>query len=172
MACHFLLLAKLLPPSWRPAPLFLDRDLPAEERVEWVSGACVMLRRDALGATIFDESYFLYGEDMDLCRRLGESGWEVVYGPIATVRHRLGGSMARQSGAILLSSLKGPHAVFERRHGALAARAYDVIVWAGFGLRWLAYSVAAAFSQGGSMRDKAASSRRYAGLALQVMLGR
>lgn len=171
VACHFLMLSKLLPRSWRPAPLFLDRDLAVEERVEWVTGACVLLRRAALGPRIFDESYFLYGEDMDLCRRLGDTGWEVVYGPFATVRHRLGGSMARQSGAILLSSLKGPHAVFERRHGALAAHAYDAIVWAGFGLRWLAYSAAAPF-KGDTMRDKAASSRRYAGLALQVMLGR
>jgi hypothetical protein len=172
VACHFLLLGKLLPPRWRPAPLFLDRDLGAELPVDWVSGACVLLRRQALGATIFDESYFLYGEDMDLCRRLGESGWEVVYGPFATVRHRLGGSMARQSGAILLSSLKGPHAVFAQRHGALAARLYDVMVWAGFAMRWVAYSVAALFAPGHSFGDKARSSRRYAGLALQVMLGR
>jgi GT2 family glycosyltransferase len=67
---------------------------------EWVSGACVLLRRDALEALGgLDEGFFLYSEDMDLCRRLRDGGWDVRYVPDATCRHR-GGASAPRSGLL------------------------------------------------------------------------
>jgi len=61
--------------------------------VDWVSGACMCARRDALGAVgSFDERYFLYWEDADLCRRLRQAGWHIRYVPGATVRHHVGQS--------------------------------------------------------------------------------
>jgi N-acetylglucosaminyl-diphospho-decaprenol L-rhamnosyltransferase len=61
--------------------------------VDWVSGACMLARRDALlSVGGFDEGYFLYWEDADLCRRLRRAGWETRYVPAATVRHQVGQS--------------------------------------------------------------------------------
>ena len=61
--------------------------------VDWVSGACMVARRDALEAVGgFDERYFLYWEDADLCRRLRRHGYEVRYVPGATAIHRVGQS--------------------------------------------------------------------------------
>ena len=61
--------------------------------VDWVSGACMLARRDALDAVNgFDERYFLYWEDADLCRRLRSAGWTIRYVPNARVRHAVGGS--------------------------------------------------------------------------------
>ena len=59
--------------------------------VDWVSGACFMVRRSAFEQVGgFDEAYFMYAEDVDLCWRLGESGWSVAYVPTAEVTHRQG----------------------------------------------------------------------------------
>ena len=61
--------------------------------VDWLSGACVLARREALAAAGgFDERYFLYWEDADLCRRLRTRGYEVRYVPAATAVHRVGHS--------------------------------------------------------------------------------
>jgi GT2 family glycosyltransferase len=59
--------------------------------VDWVSGACMLVRRDAFDAVGgFDERYFLYWEDADLCRRLRARGHHVRYVPGATAVHRVG----------------------------------------------------------------------------------
>ena len=61
--------------------------------VDWLSGACVLVRRDAfLAAGGFDERFFLYWEDADLCRRLRNRGFHVRYVPGATAVHRVGQS--------------------------------------------------------------------------------
>ena len=61
--------------------------------VDWVSGACMLVRRDCFDAVGgFDERYFLYWEDADLCRRLRARGYHIRYVPGADVVHRVGQS--------------------------------------------------------------------------------
>lgn len=61
--------------------------------VDWLSGACMLARRDVLlQAKGFDERYFLYWEDADLCRRVRTLGYQVRYVPTATAIHRVGHS--------------------------------------------------------------------------------
>jgi GT2 family glycosyltransferase len=71
-------------------------------KVDWLSGACMLARRAALHAVQgFDERYFLYWEDADLCRRLRARGYEVRYVPGATAIHRVGqSSRSAQAAAI------------------------------------------------------------------------
>jgi GT2 family glycosyltransferase len=60
----------------------------AARRVDWVMGAALLLRRDALeDVGLFDEGFFLYSEEVDLQLRLQRAGWEVHYVPQATVVH-------------------------------------------------------------------------------------
>jgi N-acetylglucosaminyl-diphospho-decaprenol L-rhamnosyltransferase len=88
----------LLGPVWPDNPATrryhltdLDRTRPA--RVDWVSGACMLLRRSAFDEVGgFDGSYFMYFEDMDLCLRLARVGWKIVLEPRAIVEHVVGGS--------------------------------------------------------------------------------
>jgi hypothetical protein len=61
--------------------------------VDWVSGACIVARRDALAEVRgFDERFFLYWEDADLCRRLRAKGYHIRYVPGASAIHRVGQS--------------------------------------------------------------------------------
>lgn len=66
----------------------LDWDHGATGSVDWVSGSCFLARRtafDDLGG--FDESYFMYVEDVDLCWRASRRGWSVGFEPTARVLH-------------------------------------------------------------------------------------
>jgi GT2 family glycosyltransferase len=61
--------------------------------VDWVSGACMLARREAMASVGgFDERYFMYWEDADLCRRLRERGYTIRYVPTAAAVHRVGHS--------------------------------------------------------------------------------
>lgn len=63
--------------------------------VDWVGGACLLVRRDAFAAVGgFDEGYFMYAEETDLCYRLRRAGWQIWYEPAAVVVHLGGGSSA------------------------------------------------------------------------------
>jgi GT2 family glycosyltransferase len=63
---------------------------------DWVSGACIMLRRRALEELGgLDEGFFMYAEDIDLCRRLRNQGYDVAFEPAAVVEHEGGGSAPR-----------------------------------------------------------------------------
>jgi len=65
--------------------------------VDWVSGACMLLRRQALNDVGYlDERFFIYWEDTDWCRRMWQKGWKVIYFPQATVLHRVGGSTRKK----------------------------------------------------------------------------
>jgi N-acetylglucosaminyl-diphospho-decaprenol L-rhamnosyltransferase len=66
----------------------LDWDHAESRRVDWVSGACFLIRRrtwDEVGG--FDPTYFMFMEDVDLCWRAGRAGWTVLYEPAAEVTH-------------------------------------------------------------------------------------
>jgi N-acetylglucosaminyl-diphospho-decaprenol L-rhamnosyltransferase len=72
--------------------------------VDWVSGACFMARHRALkDLGGFDESYFMYLEDLDLCWRAHRAGWGVAYVPSAAVTHLQGLSTARRPYRMLLA---------------------------------------------------------------------
>lgn len=101
---------RLLPrfrPTWRGTPA---RD------GHWVKGAALAIRREAFDAVGgFDESYFMYAEELDLCLRLRAAGWEVHYTPEATVVHVEGASTEQDRHAMaerLFLSLEQ----FYRRH--------------------------------------------------------
>ncbi len=74
----------------------LDDVSIGETTVDWVSGACFLARREALEQVGgFDETYFMYVEDVDLCWRLRRQGWEVGYVPSSEVTHLQGVSTDR-----------------------------------------------------------------------------
>lgn len=83
---------------WRSNPFsrrykMLDWDHAAACDVDWVAGTHLVVRRtawDAVGG--FDEAFFMYLEDVDLCWRMARAGWRVRYEPAARVVHAIGRS--------------------------------------------------------------------------------
>ncbi|MGV3707478.1 MAG: glycosyltransferase family 2 protein [Gemmatimonas sp.] len=153
--------------------LYLNKDVGVDLDVDWVSGACMALRREALGrSAIFDEAFFMYGEDAELCERIHRGGWRVVYSPSMTVVHHHGKSMKQQQGAILLTAFKGPRAFYIQRGGRSTVWLYDLLLAAGFGLRSVCYlAMSVRQSRRSDYRARAASSREYMTRALRVMAG-
>jgi N-acetylglucosaminyl-diphospho-decaprenol L-rhamnosyltransferase len=81
---------------WTRRYRMLDWDHAAPADVDWVSGSCFLVRRttwDRLGG--FDEGYFMYAEDLDLCWRARRARWVVTYEPAARVIHVQGVSTDR-----------------------------------------------------------------------------
>lgn len=59
--------------------------------VDWVSGACMVINRNAIkDVGLLDERFFIYWEDADWCRRMWDAGWKIVYFPISSVVHYVG----------------------------------------------------------------------------------
>jgi GT2 family glycosyltransferase len=81
---------------------------------EWLSGACMLVRRPAFERVGgFDDGFFLYCEDQDLCRRLRAAGGGIRYEPSAVVSHRGGHSAPRTS---LYAVLAESRIRFARKH--------------------------------------------------------
>jgi GT2 family glycosyltransferase len=91
---------------------------------DWVSGACVLVRRDALtNLGGLDEGYFMYAEDIDLCKQLRTSGYQVVFEPEARVEHEGGASEPRTNLLPVLAASRLRYADKHRsRLGALVER--------------------------------------------------
>ncbi len=114
--------------------------------VDALSGACMVIRRAALDQVGFlDEGFFMYYEDTELCFRLKQAGWRVLYCPEARVRHRGGYSTAQVREAMGVESLRSAGHMFRKCYGAgpaIAHRLMVATVTAGkllvFGAGWLA----------------------------------
>ena len=77
---------------WFPQPLARATawKMPPTRCRMWTGSParCMLVRREALVQVgLFDEGYFMYSEELDLCRRLRTAGWRVVHEPRATVVH-------------------------------------------------------------------------------------
>lgn len=61
--------------------------------VDWVSGACLMMRKETLEEVgVLDEQFFMYAEDVDWCYRAKQKGWKTYFIPFAEVIHYIGRS--------------------------------------------------------------------------------
>ncbi len=102
-----------------------------EHEPGWVSGACLLARRAALDAVSgFDERFFLYEEDADLCRRVRAAGWHVLFTPQAELLHARGRSMARAPERARLEYHRS-HLRYYRKHCGLPQRALLRLLLAG-----------------------------------------
>ncbi len=87
-----------------------------DRSVDWIDGACLMLRRAALDEVgLFDERFFMYSEDEDLCLRLKRHGWSVCYSAAGTAFHR-GGATTEKDRVNMLTHFYFGQILFLRKH--------------------------------------------------------
>jgi N-acetylglucosaminyl-diphospho-decaprenol L-rhamnosyltransferase len=132
----------LLGPFWPGNPWTrsyrAEAGRPEEGRAGWLSGSCMLLRRAAFEAVGgFDPSYFMYCEDMDLCRRLGEAGWANVYAPSAVVTHTGGHATRRSAGPMLAEHHRALYRYLSRQYDAPAQAPVRAVLAAGLLARYL-----------------------------------
>ena len=161
IACHYLLLNRILPAAMLPPPLYLEREPADDADVGWVSGACMLLRRDALRGRLFDDRFFMYCEDLELCQRLIQGGWSVVYTPRCAVVHYEGRSLAQQAPEMALHRPHSLRALFAMYNPAQALRRYDLLAWLGFLVRTFAFGVATLVHPNRQYAERAAMSRLF-----------
>ena len=119
-----LLLEQAAPGRWLARiPAVRDRwlfSLSLHDRprvVPWILGAVMAIRREAFDAVGgFDPSFFMFSEEVDLCRRLQDQGWEVRFTPDATVVHSGGASTRQRRPQMALCMLVSSKRFFRRHY--------------------------------------------------------
>jgi hypothetical protein len=118
------------------AGMYLAHDTDQPFKPGWVSSAVMLLRRQALDEIgLLDESIFVYMDDVDLCQRATDAGWNVWYAADATAVHFMGASTRRETGQVSPEAMRALNRWYERRHGRRSARAMRALETVGFGAR-------------------------------------
>jgi N-acetylglucosaminyl-diphospho-decaprenol L-rhamnosyltransferase len=95
---------------------YIDRATRRESYPDWVTGACLLVRRDAAEAAgLLDERFFMYEEDVDFCASLRAQGGRILFTPDAEVVH-LRGRSARSAPAATRLAYHRSHAAFYAKH--------------------------------------------------------
>jgi N-acetylglucosaminyl-diphospho-decaprenol L-rhamnosyltransferase len=122
-----------------------DRPEDEIQEVDWVTGACLLARRETIEEVgLLDEGFFMYSEELDWCRRAKERGWRVVYLPTARVIHYGAQSSEQVKSFQHIQFQRSKIRYFRKHHGSwqaevlrlfvLATYLYQLIVEA---LKWL-----------------------------------
>jgi hypothetical protein len=111
--------------SWISEPYMPGRDYLSTREVESVQGACLMARADvfrSIGG--FDEAFFLYSEELDLCcqiRKAGHQIWYVHTGRIVHEEHHTTVQVLGSVSRIILQSMRSQHYYFRKHRGKAVA---------------------------------------------------
>jgi N-acetylglucosaminyl-diphospho-decaprenol L-rhamnosyltransferase len=101
------------------------------QRVDTVQGACMLIRRSALAQTgLLDERYFVYTEEVDLCRRVLDAGWQLFWVPQAAIVHYGGASTSQVGARMFLQLYRSKIQYFRKYAGRWGAVAYKGILLA------------------------------------------
>lgn len=97
-------------------------------QVDWLVGACLLLRREALASTgLLDPNFFMYGEEIDLLKRLADRGWRTWLVPEAKVVHYGGASSAQVGIRAGLQATRGMYQFYRKHYGPRALLAAQMV---------------------------------------------
>ncbi|MCC5875550.1 MAG: glycosyltransferase [Candidatus Sumerlaeia bacterium] len=97
--------------------LMTDMEHNEVRDVDWVSGACLLIRREVLDQVgDLDERFFMYSEDVDFCYRVWEAGWRVTYLPFAEVTHLIGQSSRRARVLTIIERHKSMYRFYKKHY--------------------------------------------------------
>ncbi len=119
-------------PHARVLRRYYCEDLPDDEtrEVDWVVGACFMIRRQAIEEVgTLDEGFFMYSEEMDWCFRIKQAGWKVVYLPVARVVHHYARSSSQDLPHQHIRFQTSKCRYFAKHHGGFQAGLLRSFLW-------------------------------------------
>jgi len=167
--CYYSFLSKLSPLVFKGIWLEHQRRFKSEIEVDWVSGACLLTRSELLRSLgPLDESYFMYLEDVEWCRRARQSGWKVFYLPTVEVLHRYRGSASPSALTQWLDSLDH---YYRANHGRLETGLFHALAAYGFFVRWVGCRVRQFLATSGDAATKCTHLMGYCRKSWTLMWG-
>lgn len=123
-------------------PWWSDHNTARE--VDWVNGACMMVRRTVIEEVGgLDENFFIYGEELDWCYRMRKAGWQVYFTPASEVIHLGGQAMNSAADRRVVLKYSGQLRFYRKHYGPLSVQALRALLvltaaarLAGIGMFW------------------------------------
>lgn len=123
---------------WRRAYHLCDVPDNVFQEVDWVNGACMLVRGAVLSQVgLLDEGYFMYSEELDWCRRMADRGWRVAYTPEAVVTHLEGRSSSQVVAQRQLYFETSKLRYWHKHHGPAQTLFLRLFLLGTYLLRWL-----------------------------------
>ena len=109
-------------------------DLPDDEvyEIDCLTGAFMFIRDRALeDAGLLDETFFMYGEDIDLCYRIKEAGWKIVYYGKNSITHFKGASSKKQKNKLIYEFYHAMYIYYKKHHAEESSFIINIVVYFG-----------------------------------------
>lgn len=136
---------------------YLEERYSGLSEVDWVSGSCFMVRRQALTeAGLFDRNFFMYFEDIDLCRRVKDRGWQIQYNAELGIIHYGGVSASKNILKVLLEYRRSQLYFTRKYYGLGGVLLLKAILLAKYGTHFFKWGAAFAGARLLRLDDKSA----------------
>ncbi len=103
--------------------------------IDCLTGAFMFIRKEALDdAGLLDETFFMYGEDIDLCYRIKKAGWKIIYYGESRITHLKGASSKKQKSKLLYEFYRAMYIYYKKHHADESSFIVNFIVYLGIAL--------------------------------------
>ena len=100
--------------------------------IDCLTGAFMFMRKSALdGVGLLDETFFMYGEDIDLCCRIKNGGWKIVYYGESSITHLKGASSKKQKNKLIYEFYRAMYVYYKKHHAGDSFFLTNLIVYIG-----------------------------------------
>ena len=109
-------------------------DLPDDEvyEIDCLTGAFMFIRKEALDEVGFlDETFFMYGEDIDLCFRIKGAGWKIIYYGKSRITHLKGASSKKQKSKLIYEFYRAMYIYYKKHHANDSSFIVNIVVYIG-----------------------------------------
>lgn len=109
-------------------------DLPDDEiyEIDCLTGAFMFMRAEALNeAGLLDETFFMYGEDIDLCYRIKKAGWKIIYYGESKITHLKGASSKKQKNKLIYEFYRAMYIYYKKHHAKESSFLVNIVVYIG-----------------------------------------
>ncbi len=108
--------------------------LPDDEvyEIDCLTGAFMFIRKSALDEVgLLDETFFMYGEDIDLCYRIKQAGWKIVYYGKSSITHLKGASSKKQKSKLIYEFYRAMYVYYNKHHSDESSFIVNIVVYIG-----------------------------------------